>query len=61
MVKDLVVDMFPFLKKSEAIEPYLGIEADSISEHELLQTPEEQLRLNQISSCIYVWNLLFRM
>lgn len=51
IIRDLVVDMEPFYKQYERIEPYL--QTDSVApSHERLQSPEERAKLDGLYECI---------
>ncbi|MBC5766022.1 succinate dehydrogenase/fumarate reductase iron-sulfur subunit [Ramlibacter albus] len=51
--KDLVVDVEPFVKKLESIQPYIiPKEPRSLEQGEYLQTPHQLEQIEQFSSCI---------
>jgi fumarate reductase iron-sulfur subunit len=51
--KDLVVDVEPFVKKLESIQPYIiPREPRALDEGEYLQTPRQLEEIEQYSSCI---------
>jgi fumarate reductase iron-sulfur subunit len=51
--RDLIVDTEPFLRKLEAVKPYIIRNADkTLSEGEYLQTPAQLAQYKQFSQCI---------
>lgn len=52
VIKDLVVDMGDFWAGLKAVDPYVSTAARQVPERELLQSPEERSRLNQVGNCI---------
>jgi succinate dehydrogenase / fumarate reductase iron-sulfur subunit len=51
IVRDLVVDMDDFMRKYEKLQPYL-ISAKTPPEKEILQSPKEREKLDEITDCI---------
>jgi succinate dehydrogenase / fumarate reductase iron-sulfur subunit len=51
VIRDLVVDMTPFWKMYEKIQPYL-IRKSPVPEREIPQSEEERLRIDQYVNCI---------
>lgn len=51
VIRDLVVDMEPFMDKYKALKPYL-INEESVPARERLQSPEDRARFDDTTKCI---------
>ncbi|MBF0169585.1 MAG: succinate dehydrogenase iron-sulfur subunit [Nitrospinae bacterium] len=51
-LRDLVVDLTPFWKSFEKVEPWLAPDAHSAPEKERLQTPEQFAKIDNSTTCI---------
>nr|BET44427.1 MAG: succinate dehydrogenase iron-sulfur subunit [Candidatus Aschnera chinzeii] len=52
IIRDLIVDMEQFYEQYEKITPYLINDANHITNHEFLQTPNERKKLDGLYECI---------
>jgi succinate dehydrogenase / fumarate reductase iron-sulfur subunit len=52
VIRDLIVDMQPFWRNLQAVDPYISTAAREIPEREFLQTPAAREKLNQTGNCI---------